>query len=219
MITGILGGLWVMALIGIRYPLKMVPILLFEFVWKTIWLLRFGLPQWLAGTGSPRIERGSLARSGSVPLVFGLVIPWGYVWRHYVRRRPSAGAEPRPLGSAGYLIVQPERLGPGSRAAAGFSGMIRGAGPIAARSAALGLVGRKLQIDAVRALQPGPLGFALRGGELGQRLGRLVAIFLGSGHGIPFPWTSPAKRERIILRETAVILAGAGDDHAGRRKR
>ena len=83
MITAILGGLWVMALIGIRYPLKMVPILLFEFVWKTIWLLAFGLPQWLAGTGSPRLGE-DLIGIGLGPLVFGLVIPWGYVWRHYV---------------------------------------------------------------------------------------------------------------------------------------
>ena len=83
MITAILGGLCVMALIAIRYPLKMVPILLFEFVWKLIWLLRFGLPQWSAGTGSPRLSE-DLISIGLFPLVFGLVIPWGYVWRHYV---------------------------------------------------------------------------------------------------------------------------------------
>jgi hypothetical protein len=85
MIPGILGGLWVMALIGIRYPLKIVPIFLFEFVWKTIWLLRFGLPQWLAGVGSPRLGV-DLVEIGLFPIVFGLIIPWGYVWRHYVKQ-------------------------------------------------------------------------------------------------------------------------------------
>jgi hypothetical protein len=84
MITAILGGLWVMCLIAIRYPLKMVPILLFEFVWKLIWLLRFGLPQWLAGGGSPRLGQ-DLLDIGLFPLVLLLVIPWGYVWRHYVK--------------------------------------------------------------------------------------------------------------------------------------
>lgn len=83
MISGILGGLWVMLAIGIRYPLKMMPIYLFEFVWKTIWLLAFGLPQWLAGTGSPRLNE-DLINIGLFPIVVGLVIPWGYVWRHYV---------------------------------------------------------------------------------------------------------------------------------------
>ena len=84
MITSILGGLCAMAAIAIRYPLKMVPILLFEFVWKLIWLLRFGLPQWSAGTGSPRLGE-DLISIGLFPLVFALVIPWGYVWRHYVK--------------------------------------------------------------------------------------------------------------------------------------
>ena len=84
MITAILGGLCAMCLIAIRYPLKMVPILLFEFVWKLIWLLRFGLPQWLAGTGSPRLSQ-DMFDIGLFPLVFGLVIPWPYVWRHYVK--------------------------------------------------------------------------------------------------------------------------------------
>ena len=83
MITSILGGLCLMALIAIRHPLKMVPILLFEFVWKLIWLLRFGLPQWLAGTGSPRLGE-DLISIGLFPFVFALVIPWTYVWRHYV---------------------------------------------------------------------------------------------------------------------------------------
>jgi hypothetical protein len=83
MITAILGGLCVMVAIGVRYPLKMVPIFLFEFVWKTIWLLRFGLPQWMAGTGSPRLSE-DLMDIGLFPIVVGLIIPWGYVWRHYV---------------------------------------------------------------------------------------------------------------------------------------
>ena len=82
-ITAILGGLTVMVALGIRYPLKMVPIFLFEFVWKMIWLLRFGLPQWLAGTGSPRLSE-DLVNIGLFPIVVALIIPWGYVWRHYV---------------------------------------------------------------------------------------------------------------------------------------
>ena len=83
MISAILGGLWVMLGIGIRYPLKMVPIFLFEFVWKIIWLLSFGLPQWLAGKESPQLSE-DLIGIGLFPIVVALIIPWGYVWRHYV---------------------------------------------------------------------------------------------------------------------------------------
>ncbi len=84
MITSILGGLWVMALIGIRYPLLIVPIFLFEFVWKTIWFFRFGLPQWSAGRVDPQLSQ-DLWEIGLFPVVFAFIIPWGYVWRHYVK--------------------------------------------------------------------------------------------------------------------------------------
>ena len=79
----LIGGLWLMAVFAIRYPLKMVPLLLFELVWKTIWLIFFGLPQYWSGVGSPRLGE-DLWAIGAFPLVCLLVIPWGYVWRHYV---------------------------------------------------------------------------------------------------------------------------------------
>ena len=85
MIDSMFGGLWVMGILGLRYPLQMLPIFLFEFVWKTIWLLSFGLPQWLAGTGSPRLG-DDLISIGNGPILFGLIIPWGHVWRRYIRQ-------------------------------------------------------------------------------------------------------------------------------------
>ena len=80
----LIGGLWLMAVFAFRYPLKMVPILLFEMTWKLLWLLAFGLPQWSAGTGSAQL-REDLWAIGAFPMVCALVIPWGYVWRHYVK--------------------------------------------------------------------------------------------------------------------------------------
>lgn len=80
----LIGGLWVMALFALRYPLKMVPILLFELVWKLVWLTLFGLPQWSSGVSSPRLGE-DLWSIGAFPIVCVLVIPWGYVWCHYVK--------------------------------------------------------------------------------------------------------------------------------------
>lgn len=84
MVDSMFGGLWVMGILGVRYPLQMLPIFLFEFVWKTIWVLAFGLPQWLGGAGSPRLNE-DLIGIGNGPILFGLIIPWGYVWRHYFK--------------------------------------------------------------------------------------------------------------------------------------
>ena len=82
--NALISGLWLMALFTLRYPLKMVTILLFELVWKMVWLLAFGLPQWWSGVGSPRLSE-DLWSIGAFPVVVVLVIPWGYVWRHYVK--------------------------------------------------------------------------------------------------------------------------------------
>lgn len=57
MIKAFLTGLWLMSFLAVRYPLKMLPLFLFEFAWKTVWLLAFGLPQWLGGIGSPQLGR------------------------------------------------------------------------------------------------------------------------------------------------------------------
>ena len=85
MIPSIMAGLWVLAIFAIRYPLQMVPLFLFEFVWKSIWLLAFGLPQYLSGIGSPRLAQ-DMFDIGLFSIVFAFFIPWTYVWRHYVKK-------------------------------------------------------------------------------------------------------------------------------------
>jgi hypothetical protein len=85
MTDSMFAGLWVMGLLGLRYPLQMLPIFLFEFIWKTTWLFAFGLPQWLSGTGSPSLSQ-DLISIGNGPVLFGLIIPWSYVWRNYAIR-------------------------------------------------------------------------------------------------------------------------------------
>jgi hypothetical protein len=50
LMSSIVAGFWVMSILGLRDPLRIMPIFLFEFTWKTIWLLAFGLPRWSTGT-------------------------------------------------------------------------------------------------------------------------------------------------------------------------
>ena len=48
-IPSLLGAVWLLAFLGLRYPLEMLPLLMFELAWKAIWMVFYGLPQWSAG--------------------------------------------------------------------------------------------------------------------------------------------------------------------------
>jgi len=85
MLDSMLVGLWIISSFGLRYPLQVLPIFIFEFIWKTVWLLAFGLPQWIAGRVDARLSE-DLWMIGLGPIVFGLIIPWGHVWRHYIKQ-------------------------------------------------------------------------------------------------------------------------------------
>ena len=87
-IPSLLGAVWLLAFVGLRYPLQMLPLLMFEFVWKTLWFVLYGLPQWMGG-----LSHGIATFAEDFPAILAgvilmpIVIPWGYVWRHYVQQR------------------------------------------------------------------------------------------------------------------------------------
>ena len=84
-IPSLLGAVWVLALVGLKYPLEMLPLLMFEFAWKSIWMVAYGLPQWSAGQLPPTFAEDSF-NIGLGVILMPLVIPWGYVYRHYVKQ-------------------------------------------------------------------------------------------------------------------------------------
>jgi len=77
-----LGALGLIAAFGIRYPLQMIPILLFEVAWKAIWLSAVALPLWLAGAMDARTKQSALECLLVVIVVAAL--PWRYVVSTYV---------------------------------------------------------------------------------------------------------------------------------------
>jgi hypothetical protein len=83
-IPSLLSGLCLMCLFGLKYPRQMLPLLLFEMAWKTIWFFAFGLPQYLSGQ-VPTTFTGEFPAITFGVVLMPLVIPWGYVWRHYVK--------------------------------------------------------------------------------------------------------------------------------------
>lgn len=88
-ILALLGALAVVSALGLRYPLRMLPILLFELLWKLIWVVVFALRMWLA-TGLDAYASQTLFACLMGVVLVPIVMPWGYVFKHYVR----AQAEP-----------------------------------------------------------------------------------------------------------------------------
>ena len=82
-VRALMGALTLLAALGVRYPIKMLPLLLFELAWKTIWVLAFGLPRWMNNTLDVAYEETLFACL--VGVIFIVIIPWPYVWKHYVR--------------------------------------------------------------------------------------------------------------------------------------
>jgi hypothetical protein len=72
----------VLALLGLRYPIRMLPILLFEVGWKTLWFSIVALPLWSDG----RLEGAFRTQTDKVlwGVIVAAVIPWGYAFRQYV---------------------------------------------------------------------------------------------------------------------------------------
>jgi hypothetical protein len=83
-VRAVLGTVGVMAVIGVRYPLKMLPLLFFELIWKTIWVVAFGIPLWRHQQFTPDTRDTFNVCLVSVVLMI-VVIPWGYVFWEYIR--------------------------------------------------------------------------------------------------------------------------------------
>lgn len=75
-------GFATLAGLGILHPLRMLPILLLEIVYKGLWLLIVAYPLWSAGTlaGSPAEGMASVFFPVFVVV---LIIPWGHVFKRY----------------------------------------------------------------------------------------------------------------------------------------
>ncbi|HEY0380058.1 MAG TPA: hypothetical protein VGC87_24305 [Pyrinomonadaceae bacterium] len=85
-VRSMLGAVSLLSLLGVRYPLKMLPVLFFELVWKTIWILAFGFRLW----STNKLDADT--KETLTNCIFGIILvlivtPWGYVFRHYLKAR------------------------------------------------------------------------------------------------------------------------------------
>ncbi len=91
---GVVWSVWaafsILSFIGIIYPLKMLPIILLEILYKVIWLLVVAYPLWSVG----QLE-GSDAEGLFLPFVWVILpivaVPWKYVFRKYIYNSKTVG--------------------------------------------------------------------------------------------------------------------------------
>ena len=83
------GSCSVIAVIGIRRPLKMLPIVLFEIVYKTAWLIVVAYPLYqrneLAGTPTE-----GMAHNFMLVILPIVAMPWRYFFRTYIVDKRAA---------------------------------------------------------------------------------------------------------------------------------
>ena len=70
--------------LGVRYPLQLLPALLFELAWKIIWTIVVVVPLWR----SDQLDPATLYvfYTCLVVVIPAAVIPWRYVFTHYVTK-------------------------------------------------------------------------------------------------------------------------------------
>jgi hypothetical protein len=84
-VCSLLTAVSLLAVLGLRYPLQMMPLLLFEAVWKTVWLLAFALPAWREHRVDAAMQETIFACAMGI-VIFPIAIPWPYVVAHYLRK-------------------------------------------------------------------------------------------------------------------------------------
>jgi hypothetical protein len=84
-VTCFLAAMMIMCALGVFRPIAMLPVMVFELVWKFVFMFRISLELWLNG----KLEGAFLQTFWDcVPiLLFVPIIPWGIVWRRIMPRR------------------------------------------------------------------------------------------------------------------------------------
>lgn len=92
-IHSFLGAMTVLSLLGVRYPLQMLPVLLFELTWKTMWVIFYAIPAWIT-TGLDAYAADVLFACVIGIVLTPIAIPWRYVIARYVESAGEPWSKP-----------------------------------------------------------------------------------------------------------------------------
>lgn len=75
-------ALSLLSVLGLKYPLQMLPLLLFQFTYKLVWLLFVEWPD------RQSIESSEMMQAMLIGFIVELfIIPWAYVFRSYILQK------------------------------------------------------------------------------------------------------------------------------------
>lgn len=83
-VCSMLAAVSMLAALGLRYPLQMLPVLLFELAWKGIWLVAVALPLWSANQLDARTWE--TVKDCLFAVILIPIVPWRYVIAQFVTR-------------------------------------------------------------------------------------------------------------------------------------
>lgn len=79
----LLTAMSLLAFVGVRHPVRLLPLLVLETAWKVLWLSLVALPRAVAGDVDAATSE--LVVNCSLVVLIIVVVPWGYVWRTFAR--------------------------------------------------------------------------------------------------------------------------------------
>lgn len=82
-VQALLGALGLLCVLGLRYPVKFLPLLVFELLWKLVWALAVAWPAWWAGQLGA-YGQATLWECLPAFVLFPLILPWRYILSSYI---------------------------------------------------------------------------------------------------------------------------------------
>ena len=71
-----------LSVLGLRYPLKMLPLIFWEMTWKLVWLGAIAYPAWRNGTMDAGMQANLFPCA--VVAIFLVIVPWDYIVAQFV---------------------------------------------------------------------------------------------------------------------------------------
>ena len=77
-------ALALLSIVGIRYPLAMLPLLVYELLWKLVWLCGVALPLWATNQFDADTSKSFFQIAPVIILI--PLYPWGYIFSNYLKK-------------------------------------------------------------------------------------------------------------------------------------